>query len=386
MSEIISDDDFGFGSSPSGTESNYTASLGRISGKALAENLERNGIPLWITNTDASVPVLYFDTANKRIGVNAGVHADDPVYDLDVRTDIRTTILNVTSQAKIDNIVVNATGDFTTLTGPINISPTPSSGSLIVLQRMTSSFLEFNNNVIGSTSSSNIVLDPHGAGTVEFQKHTFVTGDVSVTGNIFVDGDLSGDGQLTLGDNIYDTVTVNTDFTQSINPGDDNTYDLGKVNKRWTTLYIDDSTHTNNWVPKNVAVGEQIYFNGTAATIKATQSNDDVFLTPDTGITFIEQTQWQDNTVTNLLNTPLTFASTGTGYLKFAGDSAFVIPAGDSLSRPATPEIGDTRWNTDIQYLECFDGSIYVVATGGGETVTRDYMEDLGNVWTLILG
>ena len=386
MSEIISDDDFGFGSSPSGTESNYTASLGRISGKALAENLERNGIPLWITNTDASVPVLYFDTANKRIGVNAGVHADDPIYDLDVRTDIRTTILDVTYQAKIDNIVVNAAGDFTTLTGPIHISPTPSSGSLIVLQRMTSSLLEFNNNAIGSTSNSNIVLDPHGAGTVELEKHTFVTGDVSVTGNIFVDGDLSGDGQLTLGDNIYDTVTVNTDFTQSINPGDDNTYDLGKVNKRWTTLYIDDSTHTNNWVPKNVAVGDQIYFNGTAATIKATQSNDDVFLTPDTGITFIEQTQWQDNTVTNLLNTPLTFASTGTGYLKFTGSLAFVLPSGDSLSRPATPELGDTRWNTEIGYLECWDGNVYVVATGGGETVTTEYMQDLGNVYSLILG
>ena len=62
-----------------------------------------------------------------------------------------------------------------------------------------------------------------------------------------------------------------------------------------------------------------------------------------------------------LPETPLTFASTGIGYLRFMGDSAFVIPAGTDAERPARPELGDTRWNTDQDYLEAFAGAVEVV-------------------------
>lgn len=96
------------------------------------------------------------------------------------------------------------------------------------------------------------------------------------------------------------------------------------------------------------------------------------------------------NAVSEILNlnatTPVQFASTGAGYLRFMGTNAVLIPAGDDASRPSSPEIGDTRWNTDQQYLECFDGSVYVISTGGGEEVTEELMEDLGNVYSLILG
>ena len=90
--------------------------------------------------------------------------------------------------------------------------------------------------------------------------------------------------------------------------------------------------------------------------------------------------------IRNELNTPLKIATTGTGYYRFAGTNAMLIPAGSDATRPPSPEIGDTRWNTDQGYLECFDGSVYVVATGGGIEVTTDIMEDLGHVYTLMLG
>jgi hypothetical protein len=63
-----------------------------------------------------------------------------------------------------------------------------------------------------------------------------------------------------------------------------------------------------------------------------------------------------------------------------------IIPAGPDLDRRAFPEVGETRWNTDEEYLECFDGTVWAVSTGGGIEVTSEIMNDLSNVYTLILG
>jgi hypothetical protein len=92
------------------------------------------------------------------------------------------------------------------------------------------------------------------------------------------------------------------------------------------------------------------------------------------------------STITNLLNTPLTFASTGIGYTQFSSTNAFVVPSGTTSEQRPSPEVGETRWNTQIGYLECFDGSVWAVSTGGGEEVTGVIMEDLSHVYTLMLG
>ena len=63
-----------------------------------------------------------------------------------------------------------------------------------------------------------------------------------------------------------------------------------------------------------------------------------------------------------------------------------VIPVGETYERPESPAVGATRWNTTLQYLECFDGTVWEVATGGGEEITVNAMQDLGNIYSLILG
>jgi len=71
------------------------------------------------------------------------------------------------------------------------------------------------------------------------------------------------------------------------------------------------------------------------------------------------------------------------------GDNGFVIPSGTSAERRASPELGETRYNTTLpldQYLESYDGSVWQLSTGGGETVTVQFMEDLGFVYSAILG
>jgi hypothetical protein len=242
------------------------------------------------------------------------------------------------------------------------------------------------------------VFDPNGSGTVELKADTNITGNLSVSGNISMGGNLTGLGTLTFGDQTLDTVTINTDFTQSIIPGDDLTYAIGadaadSSARRWSQAYSPTWTYitTGAWPgsglrPQSTIVSDQLRLDGEINKISATQSNDDVLLSPDTGITRIESTRWQDNDITNLLNTPLTFASTGIGYVRFMGDNAILLPAGTSSERPASPEVGDTRWNITEQYLECFDGSVYVISTGGGDLVTQQFMEDLGFIYSAILG
>jgi len=72
--------------------------------------------------------------------------------------------------------------------------------------------------------------------------------------------------------------------------------------------------------------------------------------------------------IINNFNTPLTFAHTGIGYLRFTDTNAIVLPAGDNTSRPNRPELGDTRWNTEQQILEVFAGEIESFILSSGNT------------------
>ena len=91
------------------------------------------------------------------------------------------------------------------------------------------------------------------------------------------------------------------------------------------------------------------------------------------------------NTITNLTNGALTIGHTGTGYLTINDTNAFRIPFGTTAERTAY-ETGATRWNSEIGYMECFDGSVWQVAVGGGIVITTPIMEELGHVYTLIFG
>jgi hypothetical protein len=365
--------------------------LGRIGGQVLTDNLLRAGVDLAF-ETD----LLYLDVANQRIGINRSV----PVYDLDVDSNIATNNLTVLTQLSIDNIVVNSPNTFTTSVGGIDIFI---AGSDIYHDRLITANLEVNDNYISSFSNSNITLDPAGTGTVEFLANTNIAGDLVVgttvaPRNINISGDLSKQGSLIIGDQIMDTATINTDFAQSIIPGDDLVWSIGENTgdsspRQWAQLHSPDWTNitTGAWPgsglrPQTMTVSDQMSLNGIINKISAIQSNEDILLSPNTGIVYIESTKWQNSDITNLLNTPLTLGSTGIGYTLFAGDNAMIIPSGDNSERRLSPEVGETRWNTEEAYLECFDGTVWAVSTGGGEEVTSQIMNDLSNVYALVLG
>ena len=334
-----------------------------------------------------------------RVGIEGGpatslarVSGSLPVYDLDVNDDIYTKFVTVTNQANIDNLTFNVSGTIGSTTGPIEIKTTTLS-AIIPYAKILSDYLELDDNKISSIANNNIRLDPNGTGRVWFEANTHISGNLQVqsTGNINVNGNLSSASNIIVGDTPLDTVTVAPDFTQSIIPGLDLTYNLGQQAndsspRRWSELWSHDLSTVITNRPNAVKVSDQLWLDGTINKIQGLQSNEDVELLPDTGITFIESTKWQDNTLTNLLNTPITFANTGIGYVRFMGDNAFILPVGTDAERRASPEVGETRWNTDEGYLECYDGTVWAVSTGGGVDVTVEIMEDLGHAYTLMLG
>ena len=271
--------------------------LGRIGGQVLTDNLLRAGVDLAF-ETD----LLYLDVTNQRIGINKSV----PVYDLDVDSEIVTNNLTVTTQLSIDNIVVNSPRTFTTSVGGINIFI---AGSDIYHDRLITANLEVNDNYISSFSNSNITLDPAGTGTVEFLANTNIAGDLTVgttlaPRNINISGDLSKQGSLILGDQIIDTVTVNTDFAQSIIPGDDLVWSIGENTgdsspRRWAQVHSPDWTNitTGAWPgsglrPQSMTVSDQMSLDGSINKISAIQSNDDILLNPNTGVVYVESVKF----------------------------------------------------------------------------------------------
>lgn len=478
-----------FGEDPSNTnEDNFTASLGRISGKLLKDNLTRNGSDLTFRNRIGDPDLLYLDVNNMRIGIKT----DSPVYDLDINSNLITTNATATSQANLDNVIINAAGYFSTSVGALHIQPS-GAGTFLEHERMTTANLEFNDNFIGSLSNSNIVLDPNGAGTIEFQATTNISVNLFVTGNIQTPGNLSTASQLIIGDSPLDVVTITPDFSQSIIPGSTDLYDLGSSSKKWNGVYSPDLTNVANIYPNAANYSDQVRIDGVNKTIFAMQSNDDLYLDPITGVTYVEQIKFEGNNITNLLpvrelngsalsagllagdpfwntiatgdeyflgggttivtprisslgdirndidnlgiinfddanlaesianrtggtlneqlwfhnvikpavyadslataaysngvselNVPMTLASTGTGYVSFTGTNAILIPSGTSAERTYA-EIGDTRWNTELNYLECYDGERYIISTGAGEVVSTDLMTELAITRALIL-
>ena len=162
---------------------------------------------------------------------------------------------------------------------------------------------------------------------------------------------------------------------------------IGAVDKRWKTAHIDDWRNIITIRPSSANINNEMYIGGPSNQIIPLTLNTDFLISPDSGITNIEQLRFENSTITNLnITTPITLSSVGTGYFKFSGTNGLVIPSGDISERPLSPEIGDTRWNTELGYLECFDGNVYITSIGPGDPLLPEDMEELSNLYSIILG
>lgn len=121
--------------------------------------------------------------------------------------------------------------------------------------------------------------------------------------------------------------------------------------------------------------------------ITPTVLNSDLIFEPDgLGVMNIDDIKIYDNVIENTANTNFSIESTGRGYLKFDATTGLVVPSGIDTERPVTPEIGMTRWNTERDYLETWNGTTWQRSAGEGEVVTAEIMGELLDIYTLVLG
>jgi hypothetical protein len=359
--------------------------LGRISGPLLDANLNRLGVDLTFRNYGASDDLLYLDVTNNRIGINK--QPANRRFEIDGTT--RSPNLVSTTSADIATITA-ATNTFSTdISSTIIVRPNQVN-PLVTFDNMRAGDIDFKDNTISNYAvNGSIELNPNGTGIVDIYANTTVNGNVTVTGNTRIDGNLTEASNIIVGDSILDTVVIAPDFTQSIIPGDHLTYDLGTALKRWSQIHVHQNSNIGSLSFNDVTIGLQLEIESGLPSIRTLQSNDDVILNSATSNIDIERIRFNGDDITNLDATAFTLASTGIGYVRFTSDNALIIPAGTNAQRPASSEVGNTRWNTDNptdNYLECFDGTTWNIATGAGGTISAVENYDLANAYILILG
>jgi len=403
--------------------------LGRISGPLLTQNLLRNG-----TDLAFETSLLYLNVGSKYLGINT----NGPSSDLTIGTvkndgtltnsKIGTVNLRVDTTASIGNFTIG-TSTIQHLTNSININPA-SSGTTVTPGLSTSNLYLYSNAFSNTVTNDSINISPNGTGQTTFSN---IAGSVDVTVNagLHATGDITWDGNITLGNAATDTITfaaeVNSDilpqvlvslitpvsqqvlseavdtlitedsqnlFTDPAAPYYATTYlyDLGSTSLQWANIYSNTITTVDN-----SAIG----------TITATTSNIGNFVLSSNNISNsvadsdftlfgtgqVKFNNWpyiQGNKIVNPTQLAFNLASTSNGYVKINSKTAFVLPVGTTSTgatrRPINPESGTTRWNTDLQYIEIFNGTDWIPVYGNATNATVTNAEDFSTLYTIVFG
>ena len=121
--------------------------------------------------------------------------------------------------------------------------------------------------------------------------------------------------------------------------------------------------------------------------ITTTESNSNLELRRNgTGIIEAFDIDLRDKNIINTSNNTLVLGAVGEGYVKFDSTTGLVIPWGNTTSRPPSPEVGDTRWNTSDEQLETWNGTEWQRSAGTGEDVGTADVNELLDLYTIVLG
>jgi hypothetical protein len=349
--------------------------VGRISGPLLKANLLRDGVDLAFEND-----LLYLDVINGRVGIKTA----SPTHDLTINGTTRTTNIEVTNQLDIASFTITG-NTITSSNSTINLVPTGTNpvvyqGKIVVDQ------LQISTNTIATTgTNTNLEITTTGTGTVNFNSSVNVYGDVHATGTI------TADGNINLGNADTDNIVFGGEVNSDIIPDADNTYNLGSNLKRWYHLYANtvDVTTINSdylYIDNYQTAGIDI----TGNAISSRFANSDInFVTTGTGGVRLGNLKFFGNTVTNVVSNAVTvFDQTANGYVKINGQKGVVIPSGTVGQRPelAYQEVGMMRFNTELQLVEIFNGSVWTSVAGTSGGVTFNDATEIGVAMVLTLG
>lgn len=107
-----------------------------------------------------------------------------------------------------------------------------------------------------------------------------------------------------------------------------------------------------------------------------------------TGFTKIGEVHFQESNLHNASANNFAFNLTNTNgraFLKFDNVSGMVIPQGGTAERPGLPEVGHTRYNLDLEYVETWNGTNWINAAGEVESIEASDVEELAYLYNLIL-
>jgi hypothetical protein len=135
----------------------------------------------------------------------------------------------------------------------------------------------------------------------------------------------------------------------------------------------------------NGLTNENLYFNDNS--LVSVNSNVDIELRRNgAGVVDIFDFDIENSNLLNTSNNKFSISATNRGFIKFDATTGIVIPYGTELERPVAPNVGDTRWNTDEDWLETWNGENWQRSAGEGQEVTDEILKELVDIYTIVLG
>jgi len=348
--------------------------IGRISGPLLKANLVRDGVNLAFEND-----LLYLDVNTARIGVNNS----SPSTDLDVIGTARATTTVVDNEVQVGNFTIfgnTIQSDLNT----ISFQPSGDDPAVYNSKLQVDDFQIEGNTISTFVSNSNIEIEPNGTGTIELTGDTNISGSLGVTGSVSATGDITILGNIIIGDETTDSIEFNASIQSDIIPEDDNVYSIGSPTARWSTIHTNDLFADFLNLPE-LDVGN-LEFRDTSIS---TTVDDSIYIDGNgTGGVRLANFEIIGNTITNVANNAITqIAQTGQGYFKIDTTNGFVPPRGGNDTRPtAYAVIGMTRYNTDSNALEVWDGNAWASPAGASGAVSEIQANDIAATFALTLG
>ena len=288
-----------------------------------------------------------FDTGETSIDANSIDFSG--IGNITVNNGVEVTYID---GERVDTGNIRITGNtITTLDGDLNLSP-------------QTELFNTDNNAALIVSRGTTLQQNNESADIRFNTDTSLFEGYS-SGNLSFGGIYSSDRQE--GVDAHDTnntIVLTVGSTQ-----------IGSIDSNSTNLH-------------GLSTGDILFDNNLITT---TLSNSDLELRRTTAANVVDifDIELKENNFSNSSNNILKIASTGLGYVKFDTTNGLVIPFGNNATRSATPEIGETRYNnedSEASFLEVWSGTAWERAAGAGGEVTEDYLEDLYNLYILVLG
>jgi hypothetical protein len=245
--------------------------------------------------------------------------------------------------------------------------------------------MQISGNVISTTvSNASIDIQPNGTGAVNITANTSITGNLAVSGNVNAIGNVVIGGNITIGDSITDEITINASIRSDLIPESDNTYDLGSPTKRWKSAYVNE-LYTDAITVPSLDIGNLMFRDNEISTT----TGADLYIDGNgAGGVRLGNFRIVDNVITNVVANAISqIVQSGTGYFKLQGTNGFVPPVGTNAQRPtAYAVLGMTRYNTDSDALEVWDGLTWASPAGSSGAVSITQAEDIAAQLALTLG